>query len=120
MSDPFYFFSYFVSMCMGVRYMAENKSYVGVKLSDKARYRLLIFSFKEIKISVFAVISQIYLYAMLALFIVLKIVPPEAIGKVTNDPNGLLSKLVLIHFAVIFPVGMIESSICEWNYKRHR
>ena len=120
MSDPVYFLAYFVSMCIGVRYMAENKSYVGVKLSDKARYRLLIFCFKRIKISIFAVISQIYLYAMLALFIVLKIVPPEAIGKVTNDPNGLLSKLVLIHFAVIFPVGMIESSICEWNYKRHR
>ena len=48
MSDPFYFFSYFIAMCISVRYIADNRSYIGVKISDKCRYLLLIFSFKEI------------------------------------------------------------------------
>lgn len=119
-SDPVYFFAYFIAMCVGVRYMAENKSYIGVKISDKSRCLLLIFSFREIRISFISIISQIYLYIMLLLFIMSKIVSPEMMAVVSNDPNGLLSKLALIHIAVIFPVGMIESSICEWQFKRRR
>ena len=120
MSDPFYFFSYFIAMCISVRYIADNRSYIGVKISDKCRYLLLIFSFKEIRISVIAIVAQIYLYIMLVLFILSKVAPPETISMISNDPNSLLSKLVLIHIAVIQPVGMLESSICEWQFKRRR
>ncbi|MEA4920352.1 MAG: hypothetical protein VB078_05500 [Clostridiaceae bacterium] len=117
-SDPVYFLAYFIAMCGGVKYMAENKSYIGVNVSDKCRRLLLIFSFKENKISIISVVSQIYLYIMLALFVISKVIPPEVIAVVSNDINELLSKLAFIHIAVIFPVGMIESSICEWQFKR--
>lgn len=120
MSDPFYFFSYFIAMCISVPHIADNRSYIGVKISDKCRYLLLIFSFKEIRISVIAIVAQIYLYIMLVLFILSKVAPPETIAMISNDPNSLLSKLVLIHIAVIQPVGMLESSICEWQFKRRR
>ena len=58
-----------------------------MKISDKCRYLLLIFSFKEIRISVIAIVAQIYLYIMLVLFILSKVAPPETIAMISNDPN---------------------------------
>jgi len=118
-SDPVYFIAYFIAICISVRYHAANKSYIGVKISDEARYLLLIFSFEELKISIILVISQIYLYILLLSFIASKIAAPEIIATVTNDPNGLLSTLVLSH-SMLYIVGIIESDICEWRFKRRR
>lgn len=92
MSDPFYFFSYFIAMCISVPHIADNRSYIGVKISDKCRYLLLIFSFKEIRISVIAIVAQIYLYIMLVLFILSKVAPPPRPPSLRTRQSPPLSR----------------------------
>jgi hypothetical protein len=117
--DPIAFCSYFVAMCIFARFWASDKSYIGVKVPDALRCLLLIFSFEEIRISIFCVLSQLCLYIMLFLFIASKVLPSEVIGNITSEPNTLLSWLILIH-VVTAAISKIESSICEWRFRQHR
>ena len=116
--DPIIFGAYFIAMCINARFWARNRSYVSVKVSDHIRYILLIISFEQIRISVFCVISQLYLYAMVLLFVVSKIISLETI--VSIGTGTLISWLTLFHIIVLVVMGSIESHICEWRYKRRR
>lgn len=119
MSSPVYFFAFFIETCIHVKYMADNRSYVGIRVPDELRYILLIFSFIDDKISIFCLMSQICLYAISVLYISLKIL--EARGDaIASTLNIILSISVLGHFVLIQVIGMLESSICEWNFRRKR
>ena len=109
---------YFVAACVGIHFTARNRTYVGINVPNVLRCILLIFLFEKIGISIFVVLSQIYLYFLLLLFIMVKTLPAEMNIPVVGNPDTLRLCLFLVHFAILSPIAIIESSICEWRYKR--
>lgn len=118
LNDYAYMIMYLISVCAFAREIAKYKSFLGVRISIKARYALLIFSRIQPKISVICLISQIYAYTMIFLFILSRFVSFDFLYYVTSDPNTLFTNMLKSHF-VIFPVGILEVGICKL-VRRHQ
>lgn len=87
-NNPVYFFLYCLCIILCVGNIARHESFFSVYVPDKIRPFLLIFNFERVQISIFCIISQLFLYAALIVFVTLKIFPTIC---VCDDPKKLLT-----------------------------
>lgn len=111
---------YSVIVCWCARRIAENDSFIGVRVPAPVRAFLLILSFQRERISILCIISQVYGYIMIILFIVSRFHPLYFLDMLSSDPNALYRKLLIVHVFLLIPFAIIETEICDYlRRKKH-
>lgn len=113
-----YIGSYLFFVCMLAKEVAKYDSFLKVRVPYSARLPLMIFSFERERISIFCVISQVYAYLMIFLFILSRFISLDFLLLISDDPNALYMNLIKFHVVIIFPIAIIEEGIC-YLVKRH-
>ena len=104
--------AYLLGVCLLVREIARYDSFIKIEVSISARLFLLIFSFERKQISLLCIVSQIYAYTMIGLFIVSRFQSLDFLYAITDDPNTFFNNLLRVHYVLIIPVAIIEEGIC--------
>ena len=122
-SDPgyYYMFLYFVYATVSMNTLAKLDTRIGARIPDPVRAIFLIFQYTNSRISILCIISQIFAYAMVAIFIISQFHPPYFLYMYTSDPNEFFSGIIRIHSIIVIPVALLEGYICElkeWWRKR--
>ena len=105
---------YFASACAMASTISLYDSSIAIKISLSARKVFLIFSFfqpPKSKISVMAVVFQIYTYIMMSLFIASRFVSLDFLSSFLQNPNRTYTDLLAIQQFVLFPLSMLEIGV---------
>lgn len=113
--------SYPVWTCASAYRIASYESGIAVRVSDKARAALLIFSFKWPKISVMAVIYQIFTCVLLGFYLVSRLDWAQSFLE-ENVPNinQVYTWALLVQVVGIFLVALAEEGIYYLRVVRKR
>lgn len=103
---------YLLISCILVRRIAAYDSFLGIRISVFARKILLIFSFEKPKISIMAVIYQIYTYIMLALFVCSRFASLDFLQAIFYDPNLMYTYALRIQLFLLLPLAILELGVC--------
>lgn len=90
--------------------IARHESFVGIRISKKMQHRLLIFGSKLEKISIICIISQVYAFIMIGIFVVSRFIYP--LKFLYSHYNNMFD----FHLWVIIPIGMLEVGL-RWLVK---
>ena len=103
---------YLLWTCMSAYRIASYESGLAIKVPDSVRVALLIFYFKRSKISVLAVVYQIYTYFMLGLFLLSRFGWMQSF-LIQNFPNAnqVYTWALEIQIFGLFLVAMGEEGI---------
>ena len=112
MNEYIYMGCYLFVVCCGVNTLAGYESFLEIWISDYVRVFLLIFSFRRPRISVLCVISQIFAYFMIGVFIISRFRSLDFLYAISSDPNTFFTNLLKIHLFVFFPIAFMEAGIC--------
>lgn len=110
---------YLLVVCLFVYRLAQYESFIEIRVPYSVRLFLLILSFKRKRISAMCVVSQIYAYIMIGLFIASRFHSLEFLSIISNDPNTFYDNLLKFHYIVLIPVAIIEAGIC-YLVRKHR
>ena len=114
----FFVVVYLTWTCMAAYRIASYESAWAVRVPDKVRIGLLIFYFRRSKISVMAVISQIFTYILLSFFLISRFGWAQDWLK-TYLPNvGQLYGGALLFQDALFVIAWVEEGI-YWLWRRH-
>lgn len=113
--------AYLVWTCASAYRIASYESGIAVRISDKLRAALLIFSFKWPKISVMAVIYQIFTYVMLGFYLVSRLDWAQSFLK-ENVPNinQIYTWALLVQVVGVFLLALLEEGIYYLRVVRKR
>ena len=103
---------YLLGVCLFARAIAQYDSLLALKIPNHIRTFLLIFSFRKERISVFCVISQIYAYIMMLLFVISRFRSLTFLYMFSVDPNTLYNNLLKFHYIILIPVAIMELGLC--------
>ena len=114
MNEYIYIGCYLFAVCCLVKTLAEYESFLDIWVSDRLRVALFIFSFQRPKISAFCIISQVFFYFMIALFVVSRFFSIDFLRYLSDNPNALYQNLLKMHLMVFFPIAFLEEGVCYW------
>lgn len=110
---------YLVLACGSAYRIAAYKSAWAIRVSDTVRVALLIFNFKQAKISVMAIIYQIYTYIMLGFYLISRLDCVQSFLK-ENVPNidVIYTWAFYVQVFGIFLVALAEEGIYYLKTRR--
>ena len=103
-----FFISYFILCCAFAKQLARHGSFLAIPTSDSWRHILLILDYSQPRISIMCIISQIYTYFMLILYLTLHFPPLHGLNVFSYNFNELIKYLIKFHYIGIFPFSLIE------------
>lgn len=106
--DYAHMFLYLVISCLFSYEVAQHESFLGIRISQRTRHILLIFFSKSEKISFFCILSQMYAFVMISIFVVSRFCSLEFLYLVSKNPNALYTNMLKFHLIVIIPISMLE------------
>lgn len=101
-------FLYLVASCLFSYEIAQHESFVGVRISKRIQHILLIFFSKYEKVSLLCILSQLYAFFMMGIFIASRFCSLEFLYLISDDPNALYNSMLKFHLIVIIPIAMVE------------
>lgn len=113
--------SYLLFACAEAYRIASYESGIAIRISDKARVALLIFSFKWPKISVLAVVYQICTYILYGFFLLSRLDGMQSfLAKVIPDINQIYTWAIYSQMIGLFLIAMIEEGVYYLRVIRKR
>ena len=94
--------------------IAEYESFFGVRVPHTLRMICLIWNREQLeKISILCVMSQIFTYIMVVIFVISRFLNSfDFLSFLSQNPVGLLNKLIKVHNLAFLPGALIEVGIC--------
>lgn len=118
--DSVLFIAFYLVLTCGSAYrIASYESAWAIRISDAARVALLIFYFKRAKISIMAVIYQVYTYVMLSFYLVSRFDWAQSFLKEKiPDIDRIYTWAFVVQVVGIFLVALAEEGVYYLRSRR--